>query len=235
MQTRRLNLRKVVAIAICFAGLTIFLGCEKGEEKPITSDCDLNDPLQNIEWLREFCENLSNTQDFATVRIDLYKIKGTEEHLFQINVVYSSQEVSPFHSSTDWKKCTGELVFGVNSGVPPMPGVVEEFMKDKEFVSELFYYVMPLCGVNDPLQNIEWLKEYCESVKVKQDITSVRIDLYKSNDGYVFQIWTFFPYEYAPNQWTEYFSSVWRNCAGEELEFSQDFTRITDIFRFVKE
>jgi hypothetical protein len=196
--------------------------------------CDVNDPLQDIEWLKEFCESLNDAHDFSRVRIYLYKVVGSGEYLFLINIVYLPED-SPCHSSLYWKNCSGKTIFGVSSCVPPMPGVVENFIKDKELVAELFDYVMPLCGVNNPLQNIKWLKEYCDSLNEKQDISSVRINLIRSKDEYFFQIFTFFPFEYEPNKWTEYFSEVWKNCAGEEINYSNDYMNITELFNFVNQ
>ena len=261
---------KITAIMLVLAG--IFSSCGKRAEKEEqnneekeneerkyegyknydVSACGIIDPLQNIEWLKEYCESL-DFQYFSRVRILLYKVIDTDEHLFKICISYSDFEYSPFPYSEYWRNCIGNLIFVTNSGIPPIPELVEEFLKDKEYVAELFDYVMPLCGVNDPLQNIEWLKEYCGSLKEKQDISSVRIELYKSSDEHLFRIWTFFPYEYAPNEWTEYFSSVWKNCAGEiifpmfsgespplesweeYLDFLKDKVYIAELFHFVKQ
>ena len=136
----------------------------------------------------------------------------------------------------DWSNCNGEYIFRITAESPPWKREEYEiFLSDKEFVARLFDYLIPVCGVNNPLQNIKWLKEYCESIKEKQDISSVRINIYKSKDGHVFKILTGFPYEYAPNHWAECYSEVWKNCAGEELEFSKDLVYITEIFKFVKQ
>ena len=204
---------------------------EKKHENDISA-CGIKDPLQNLEWLREFCESSIEEQDIVRVCIQLYKVIGTDEHVFEIKNFYSKFS-RPY--STEWKNCAGELIFYVCSGVPPMPGLIENFMKDKEFVAELFNYIMPLCGVSNPLQNIEWLKEFCESPKGKQDISGARIDLfYKSADEYVFRLLTYC--EYASNEWADYCIGGFKNCAGEEVDFSTDRkTAIIELFRFDKQ
>ena len=104
------------------------------------SACGVNSPLQNIGWLKEYCENLNKAQNFSHVYIHLYKIIGTDEHLFKIVINYSGFD-SPVGSSTDWKNCTNNVIFSIQAGVPPEPGRLESFLEDKEFVINLFYLV----------------------------------------------------------------------------------------------
>ena len=105
------------------------------------SACGVDDPLRNIEWLREYCESLKKTQNFSSAYIHLYKVIGTDENLFKIAISYSEFDDSPFAYSENWKNCIGEHIFSVNSGVPPEPRRLESFLKDKEFVIELFYFI----------------------------------------------------------------------------------------------
>ena len=104
------------------------------------SACGVNNPLQNIEWLKEYCEGL-DMQYFSSINIDLYKIIETDEHLFKLGISYSDFKYSPCLYSESWKNCTGELMFGISSCAPPIPGVVEEFKKNKEYVAGLFHFV----------------------------------------------------------------------------------------------
>lgn len=103
--------------------------------------CGVNDALQNIEWLREFCENLYDTQDFSSVYIHLYKVKNTDEHIFKIGISYPDFDISPFLYSEYWRNCIGEIIFTINSGMPPSLEAVEIFLEDKEYVTELFHLV----------------------------------------------------------------------------------------------
>jgi len=132
------------------AAVLLAVGCDKKSnefppqpfyENHDISVCGINDPLQNIEWLREYCKILKEMQNFSSTYIYLYKVKGTDEPLFQTVISYSEFDDSPFAQSTSWKNCTGKIVFGTESGMPPMPGVVEDFFKDKEFVVELFHLI----------------------------------------------------------------------------------------------
>jgi hypothetical protein len=111
--------------------------CGKNDDKV----CNVTDPLQNIEWLKKYCESLNETQDFTSVYIYLYKVVDAEEHLFKIAVNYSEFDDSPFTYSEFWRNCTGELIFGMNSGTSIDPGLLETFLGDKEYVAELFHLV----------------------------------------------------------------------------------------------
>ena len=115
-----------------------------GEWKEIEQNisvCGVNDPLKNIEWLREYCKSLNETQNFSSVSIDLYKVIDKDEYVFKIGTFYSELDFFPCSYSMIWRNCIGENIFGVLSCSPPRPGLVEEFLKDKEFVTELLHYV----------------------------------------------------------------------------------------------
>jgi len=147
-----------ILLAICLMGV----GCEKKIKEPQIQSgtlvdttkpkydifenhnilaCEVNDPLRNMEWIRELCDSLKETQRFSSVQINLYKVNGTDENLFQIGTSYSNFDYSPFLYTVVWKNCEGNLIFGMNSGTPPVPEIVEEFMADKELVAELFHFV----------------------------------------------------------------------------------------------
>ena len=231
--------KKLISAALLFAGFTLiwFSGCG-GNNPPVPdndlkgiyenhniSACGINDPLKNIEWLNAYCKNLDETKDFPNVIIYLYKIKGTDEHLFKIVITFFPY-TSPTNIS-EWRNCNGEIIGRISP--ESWPGVEEEFMKDKELVAELFHYLIPVCGVYDPVKNIKWLKEYCESVKENQDISSVSIKLYKVMDSgeYIFQITILSS--------SSGYSTFWRNCAGEPASPQSYEGHITSIFYFVKQ
>jgi len=108
---------------------------------PERTICNVKNPLTDLSWLREYCKSLNETQNFSSVRIDLYKVIGKDEYVFKISIAYSEFDNSPCSYSIEWRNCISELIFCVFSCVTPMPGLVEEFMKDKEFVAELFHFV----------------------------------------------------------------------------------------------
>ena len=135
----------ISAMCLVAATLVAVAGCTKLKydifKKHDISACEVKDPLQNIEWLRKYCESFDASQGLSSVNIYLYKVIDTEEHLFKVSIAYPDFEHSPVLYSEEWRNCAGELVFNIVSAVPPMPGVVEEFLKDKEYVDELFHFV----------------------------------------------------------------------------------------------
>jgi hypothetical protein len=63
---------------------------------------------------------------------------------FKISISYSEFDDSPFGSSVNWINCTGETIVGLYSGTSPSPELYEkyqEFLKDKEYVSELYHFI----------------------------------------------------------------------------------------------
>ena len=112
---------------------------EKTTENDISA-CGVNNPLQNIEWLKEYCKSRIKTQDFSSVRIYLYKVIDTDEHIFCI-VVPSPIEYAPnrYYSTLYFRDCNGDTVFRWETVTPP-GGPYRDFMKDKEFIIELFHF-----------------------------------------------------------------------------------------------
>ena len=143
-------MKKIIIIIVSTLFVVLIMErCEKkGEnskydvyENHDISVCGVDDPLQNIEWLKTYCDDVKKEQTASSVYIDLYKVIDTDENLFQINISYSDFEYSPVLYSVYWRNCSGKLITNFQSGMPPMPGSVEDFMRDKEFVIELFHFV----------------------------------------------------------------------------------------------
>ena len=146
---KRIKIFQII-VSTSFCGM-FFFSCgsladnaEQKEENKITevviSACGVTDPLQNLEWLKEFCENLIETQNFSIIKIDLYKVVDTDDFVFKISISYSELDDSPVSYSEYWRNCIGDLICIISSGVPPIPGLVEEFIKDKEFVANLLHF-----------------------------------------------------------------------------------------------
>ncbi|MDR2908211.1 MAG: hypothetical protein LBU91_09525 [Bacteroidales bacterium] len=105
------------------------------------SVCGVNDPLQNIEWLRKYCESLDESQDISSVRISLYKTISEDEYFFLTVTDIPTMSPSVW---TNWKSCSGETVFTINpEATPEVQERYEEFVKTKELVAELFHFVKP--------------------------------------------------------------------------------------------
>jgi len=121
--------------------LVSFCGCKKQTSNLI---CCVENPLTDLEWLKNYCENV-HTQDVLIVKIDLYKLIGKNEHVFEIfasSFIEPTPEQGNIGYLTEWRTCSGELVFNIPyPGTPPNPITEEDFMKDKEFVSTIFSFV----------------------------------------------------------------------------------------------
>jgi len=138
-------------ICIVCVMIIMLFGCGKKEEPKYDiyenhdiSACGIDDPLQNIEWLKEYCTNIKKTQNYLSVHIDLYKKIDIDEYFFHIDIRYSQFDDSPFFCELSWKNCGGEYILGLKCGVPPAPEIEEryrDFFKDKEFVAKLFHSV----------------------------------------------------------------------------------------------
>ncbi|MDR0437378.1 MAG: hypothetical protein LBH22_03645 [Bacteroidales bacterium] len=138
---------KIITILMILAGgLT---SCEDKEkqkhENRNISACGVNDPLQNIEWLREYCKSLIDAQYFLSIDIDLYKVIDKDEHIFYI--YFTSPYDYPVQGDTtytkEWRDCTGKIVHSIiYPGAMPPPEVQEElndFLKNIEHIAKLFY------------------------------------------------------------------------------------------------
>jgi len=134
----------LVAFALMLAGS--FFSCKDKEEYDIyslhnISACGVNDPLLNVEWLREFSgttwlKQYVETQNFSGIYIDLYKVIGTDEHIFKITIF--PIDGSP---TLDFRNCNGVTVFHwLNSGVGD-PSRFNEFMEGKEFIVTLYHFL----------------------------------------------------------------------------------------------
>jgi len=144
------SLSFTVITTLCLIVVSLFAanGCDKSTipqidiyENRDISACGVKDPLQNIEWLREFCKNLKNKQDFSSVFIHLYKLIDTDEHIFRISVP-SPIEYAPnqYYSTLYFRDCCGDTIFTWETMSPPS-GLYDEFMKDKAFTAELYHFV----------------------------------------------------------------------------------------------
>ena len=108
--------------------------------------CGVNDPLQNIEWLKEYCNNIKEKKDISYVYIWLYEVIDKDEHIFEISVFHQLFEGSV---SKKYLNCNGDIILEkgttayfsqspMRSEVPPPP---DPWFADKEFICELFHFV----------------------------------------------------------------------------------------------
>jgi len=139
--------KSIIPALLLLFTLAGFSGCEKQTTLPNDNlVCGVENPLTDLEWLKNYRENVQKTQDILSIQIDLYRVIDKKEHIFRINISSPFESITPEQGnisySTEWRNCAGELIFHVPyPGTPPIPSIVEDFMKDKEFISELFYFV----------------------------------------------------------------------------------------------
>jgi len=110
--------------------------------------CGVENPLTDLEWLKNYCEEVQETQDLLSARIDLYKVIGKEnEHIFFVE--YSTEDDYAISTQLNCINCYSDTVFrfswmtGKGNFFPHLPNPIlyKEFIKDKEYVSEIFHFV----------------------------------------------------------------------------------------------
>ncbi|MDE7150494.1 MAG: hypothetical protein K2O01_08875 [Bacteroidales bacterium] len=67
------------------------------------------------------------------------------------------------------------------------------------------------CGINDPVHNIAWLNDYCQTIHKQKDISSVYIHLYQTIGVDEF----FFRFEICKKSNKDRYFITYRNCNGE--------------------
>ena len=143
------RMQKGAVLLLCVV-FFMAVGCEKSNRGDIDYDiyenhnisaCGVNDPLQNIKWLKEYCSNIKEKKDISPVRINLYTIIDKDEHIFQISTP-SPFEYTPnnYYSTLYYRNCNGDTIFKWETVTPP-GGRYDDFIKDKEYAAELFHLI----------------------------------------------------------------------------------------------
>ena len=182
-----------------FILLVIYLmgtACKEKEEEPKEQICNVNNPLTDLPWLKEIIDKFEKEAENSGynnhARIYQCAYKGGIGFLFE-NCVECPNATFYFYN------CEGAFLCG---GGPLGEAICLELGVDFENKALIWeveksaeYYIyenhdISACGVNDPLQNIEWLREYCSNIKEKKDIFDCYIGLYKiiGKDEYIFRI-----------------------------------------------
>jgi len=104
------------------------------------SVCGVNNPLQEIEWLKDYCDNIKEKNEFPTVRISLYKVVDKDEHIFCITIPSPIEYAqNQYYSTLFFRDCYGVTIFYWETVTPP-GGLYHDFMKDKEYVEDIFEF-----------------------------------------------------------------------------------------------
>ena len=97
------------------------------------SACGVNDPLRNIEWLAESCRNIKEQK--LECYIYLLKVIDKDEYVF---VSSSPLQNEKDHHSVTFRNCSGDIIWLTANLQHPD---VRDFLKDKEYVAELFHLI----------------------------------------------------------------------------------------------
>ncbi|MDR3227223.1 MAG: hypothetical protein LBT56_06090 [Prevotellaceae bacterium] len=133
---------KILKLAVILLVLTGSFSCGKDDveyeiyEKHDISACGVIDPLKNIEWLAQFCDEHDN--DYF-IEIFLYKNKITDENHIVIETATKFKEgmsPSPIYTTSVYS-CDGEkLLF--NGTESPIPVGWEEFFEENELIIRIW-------------------------------------------------------------------------------------------------
>jgi len=144
-------MKKTIIVFTTLLFILAMVRCEKKGEDPqydiyenhTISACGVNDPLQNIEWLKKYCKDVKEKQTVSSVYIDLYKFIDEDEYTFRIAVPSLIEYVpNDYYSDTYYLTCSGDTIFHWRGDlVHADPSRYYEFMEDKEFIAELFHFV----------------------------------------------------------------------------------------------
>lgn len=106
------------------------MGCKKASQYEIyenhnISSCGIEDPLNNIEWLTQYCKN--NVKAY-NVEIYIYENTETKENYFVIYTLDKGYDYSQINVFS----CSNELLFQWNTGTSPSPQYTAFFSNKKE-------------------------------------------------------------------------------------------------------
>ena len=120
-----------LSIIVLFFGL---VGCGGSRYAIYTNHsitaCDINDPLNNIEWLKIYTSG--NTKSYNII-LNLYKDTLTNNDLFEIN--YQSRDMK--FGVINVYDCSDSLLFHWDMGTSPSP-VFNAFYANKKYISKLW-------------------------------------------------------------------------------------------------
>ena len=133
---------KLLSVALFLFLIMGIGGCEDKEpqyeiyENHDVSACGVEDPLENIEWISEYCKKVKGQKDISSIHIYLLKVIDKDEYIFEISV---PSQIEHYYS-TNYRNCSGDIVFRWETVSTPNPSY-QDFIKDKELITELFYMV----------------------------------------------------------------------------------------------
>ena len=121
--------------------LVALIGCKRNytvyERHDITA-CGVKDPLVNVKWLAEKCEEIKKGKA-KEVTISLLKDTVTQDNAFMIRYHYKQRGKDMY--SGDGYDCSGKWLYGFRSGMMPFPPEEKEkFFKNKMDLGVIFKF-----------------------------------------------------------------------------------------------
>ena len=121
--------------------VAVFTGCKRNytiyERHDITA-CGVKDPLVNVKWLAEKCEEIKKGKA-KEVTISLLKDTVTQDNAFMISYRYKQKGKEMY--SDDGYDCSGKWLYGFRSGMMPFPPEEKEkFFKNKMDLGVIFKF-----------------------------------------------------------------------------------------------
>ena len=134
-------MKKVISTLLIVFAVTVFTGCKRNytvyERHDITA-CGVKDPLVNVKWLAEKCEEIKKGKA-KEVTISLLKDTVTQDNAFMIRYHYKQRGKDMY--SGDGYDCSGKWLYGFRSGMMPFPPEEKEkFFKNKMDLGVIFKF-----------------------------------------------------------------------------------------------
>ena len=134
-------MKKVISTLLVVCAVTVFTGCKRGytvyERHDITA-CGVKDPLVNVKWLAEKCEEIKKGKCKETT-ISLLKDTITQDNAFMISYRYKQKGKEMY--SGDGYDCSEKWLYGFRSGMMPFPPEEKEkFFKNKIDLGVIFKF-----------------------------------------------------------------------------------------------
>lgn len=138
------------SIMIAFAAVLMMMtmvGCNKPEDKPKvemehnTLVCGIYDPLNNMPWLKQYCQDIQTRKDLSFVSVDLLYETDTLTHedvfYFASNIVKKEEKMKTFR---EYRDCSGVLVaeFTLETDVCKPSDEFLKWTNGKYFRGEIF-------------------------------------------------------------------------------------------------
>ena len=135
---RKISLILIITLGFVLVALT---GCKRNytvyENHDITA-CGVKDPLVNVKWLADKCEEIKKGKRKETT-IFLLKDTVTQDNAFMIRYRYK-QRGKDMYSGNGYN-CSGEEQYKFwSGGVPPPPSEERKFFKNKIDLGVIFKF-----------------------------------------------------------------------------------------------